>query len=203
MKLVKKGQLLDRRAEVVAAARGEFREDEPVKLLHSENFEQAINRLMGEAERRIALVGDLLLDWKEETPHGQFMALIEERIASGALRHFKSYQSANKLMVVAQAIRDGRLREDELPPEREAAYLLASLKPKEVEAARAEGIVRPETKRAEVEAFRATLKASERAQQGASQAKLERRLALLEKRIEQDQKEAADIRQRLKEMGRS
>ncbi|WP_207461021.1 hypothetical protein [Azospirillum sp. SYSU D00513] len=41
MKLVKKGQLLDRRADVVAAARGEVRPDEPIKILQMENFEQA------------------------------------------------------------------------------------------------------------------------------------------------------------------
>ncbi|TWA52883.1 hypothetical protein FBZ84_1353 [Azospirillum baldaniorum] len=133
------------------------RASEPVKILDDENFEQAINRLMEESRERAVLVGDLLLEWKEQTPHGQFMTLIEERISAGALR-INSYQMANRLMVMAQAVRDRLIPSEAMPREAEAAYLLSSLKPDEIKQAESAGLVHREVRTADVKAFRASIR---------------------------------------------
>lgn len=195
MKLVKKGALLDRRAETIAGIRTPPAEvmppapSGPAKFLPGENFEDSINRLLDEARDRYRLVGDRLLEWKDATPHGQFMRLVTERIEAGALR-LPNYQAANRFMVIAEAIRDGRVPEDALPKEDGAAYLLASLRPDEISAAQKEGLVRPTVKKAELTAFRKRLRSpspapqtDERAQLLAERERLVKRLAEIDRRL--------------------
>ena len=129
-----------------------------VKTLAGESFEDAINRLLEESRERFVLVGEVLLDWKASVPHGQFVKLINERIKSGALRNL-SYQSANRYMTVAAALRNGFVGPDELPKESEAAYLLTSLTEDELKVAKQEGLVRPTVRKAELTAFRKRLRA--------------------------------------------
>ncbi|KAA0675675.1 hypothetical protein [Roseomonas genomospecies 6] len=129
-----------------------------VKSLAGESFEEAINRLLEESRERFVLVGEILLDWKASVPHGQFVKLINERIEAGALRNL-SYQSANRYMTVAAALRNGFVGPDELPKESEAAYLLTSLKEDELKIAKREGLVRSTVRKAELTAFRKRLRA--------------------------------------------
>lgn len=129
----------------------------PIKFLPQENFEDSINRLLGEAHERYRLVGERLLEWREATPHGEFMRLITDRIEAGAL-NLPNYQAANRFMVIAEAIRDGRVAEEALPKEDGTAYLIASLRPDEISVAREEGLVRPTVKKAELTAFRKRLR---------------------------------------------
>lgn len=162
MKLVKKGALLDRRAEVIAGkpTQGEVlppASAQAAKFLPGENFEDSINRLLDEARDRYRLVGERLLEWKAATPHGEFMRLVTERIEAGALR-LPNYQAANRFMVIAEAIREGRVSEDVLPKEDGAAYLLASLRPEEIAVAQQEGLIRPTVKKAELTALRKRLR---------------------------------------------
>ncbi|WP_372393717.1 hypothetical protein ABMY26_00420 (plasmid) [Azospirillum sp. HJ39] len=129
-----------------------------VKSLAGESFEDSINRLLEESRERFVLVGEILLDWKASVPHGQFVKLIAERIEAGALRNL-SYQSANRYMTVASALRNGFVDPDELPKESEAAYLLTSLKEDELKIAKEEGLVRSTVRKAELTAFRKRLRA--------------------------------------------
>lgn len=129
-----------------------------VKSLAGESFEESINRLLEESRERFVLVGEILLDWKASVPHGQFVKLINERIEAGALRNL-SYQSANRYMTVAAALRNGFVGPDELPKESEAAYLLTSLKEDELKIAKKEGLVRSTVRKAELTAFRKRLRA--------------------------------------------
>lgn len=147
----------------------------PVKFLPGENFEESINRLLDEAHDRYRLVGERLLEWKAATPHGEFMRLITERIEAGALR-LPNYQAANRFMVIAEAIRDGRVLEERLPKEDGAAYLLASLRPDEIAVAQKEGLVRPTVRKSELTAFRKRLRAPSPLSTPGRRAELEREI---------------------------
>lgn len=199
MKLVRKGQLLDRRAETIAG-----RPTQPAgatKSLAGESFEDSINRLLEESRERFVLVGDLLLDWKESVPHGQFMKVLAERIDAGALRHL-SYQSANRYMTVAAALRQGAVAPDELPKESEAAYLLTSLKPNELEAAKQEGLVRPTVKKAELAQFRKRLRSPSLSSEPKDRRTiLEERRAELREKLKSIKAELVGVEAELKALG--
>lgn len=197
MKLVKKGQLLDRRAEVISGAPpvSEILPPtplSPVKILPQENFEESVNRLLGEARDRYRLVGEVLLEWKASTPHGQFMRLITERINLGTLK-LANYQAANRFMAIAQALREGRLSEDVLPTEDGAAYLLATMRPDEIDAAKREGLVRPDVSKTELTALRKHLRAPVPTSADTRRADLERRIARLRQQLAEAEEELAKL----------
>lgn len=197
MKLVKKGQLLDRRAEVISGARTVAEvlppaPPGPLKFLPEENFEQSVNRLLGEARDRYRLVGEVLLEWKASTPHGQFMRLITERITLGTLK-LANYQAANRFMAIAQALREGRLSEDVLPKEDGAAYLLATMRPDEIDAARREGLVRPDVSKTELTALRKHLRTPAPTPNDNRRADLERRIARLKQQLAEAEEELAAL----------
>lgn len=198
MKLVKKGALLDRRAETIAGVPAQSAGSLPpapagaVKSLSGESFEDSINRLLDESRDRFVLIGEILLDWKASLPHGHFMRVFNERVATGALRNI-SYQSAHRYMTVAAALRSGAVEAQHLPDEPNAAYLIASLNPGEIALARKEGLVRPTVRKAEVAAFRKRLRSPSPAPQTDRRAELEGRRARLLAELAEVERELAGL----------
>jgi hypothetical protein len=120
--------------------------------LHSEaEVVEEINKLWVEAQEKFLAIGRYLCRAKLRFP-GAF-----EKTIVSALPFGKNI--AYQLRAVAEAVDAGRFGEDDLPKSYSTAYRLVSLQPGDLAAARAQGLVRNDVTRPELEAFRRKLRA--------------------------------------------
>ncbi len=152
-----------------------------VKLLPGEDFERAIHRLWNEARDRWVTIGVLLMEWRGLAPHGEFMKLVDERMPF-------NHKTANKLMALATAAERDPEFVQLLPPEYTVAYEILTLSDAERAAAVSSGLIRPDVKRAELVAFKRSLRApaperDRRAELEARRARLMTELAEVEREL--------------------
>jgi hypothetical protein len=111
-----------------------------------EAYAKVINTLWQEASRKFLSIGEHLLQAHAHWQHGEKMKRLE------GLLPF-SYQVGNKLMRVAQAVRENRLHRDQLPAHYPTAYALTTLTLEELHEAERRSLVRPNVQRREIEDF--------------------------------------------------
>lgn len=109
-----------------------------------------VHLLWSEAQEKLLTIGRYLVKAKEKF-RGTYEATILPRLPFGK-------GVAYQLRVVAVAVDEGRILEEELPASYSTAYQLASLPPADLAQARKTNLVRKDVLRREVEAFRASLR---------------------------------------------
>jgi hypothetical protein len=139
------GSGLDRRVEALA--------DAIVPYTRPEEYAAEIAKLWADAQRKFLLIGRYLVQARAKLEHGDYEAMVRSRLPF-------SPETARKLRTVAEAIDAGMLPADRVPRDYTAAYYLATLAPEERQQAEAQGLVRPDVPRREVEAFRRKIRAS-------------------------------------------
>lgn len=123
---------------------------DPDKLFAREDFVAAIRSQWDAAERAFLWVGRYLVSAKARLPHGEFGAMLAADMPF-------SHPTANKLMGVAKLVDSGAMLADALPRTQEAAYLVTTLTPDERARGVEEGVIHPNARRKDIEAFRQRL----------------------------------------------
>ena len=111
-----------------------------------EAYAEAISKLWSEAARKFLAIGEYLLQAYTHWRHGEKMERLQKMLPF-------SYQVANKLMRVAEAVRENRIPREQLPAHYPAAYALTRLSNEELQEARRRKLVRPDLRLAHVKAF--------------------------------------------------
>jgi hypothetical protein len=123
----------------------------PTSPTTREEFAARIGVLWKDAQRTFVEIGRQLQRAKAQLPHGDFEGMVERDLPFGK-------NAAYKLRVVAEAIDTGRLPSDFAPQDYSTCYLIASLKDEELAVARERNLVRPDVTRADLLAFKRSLK---------------------------------------------
>jgi hypothetical protein len=116
-----------------------------------EDYVEAIALLWSRAQSAFLDIGRLLLRAKETLPHGEYIAAVEERLPFAARTAYQLREAARWAL---EMDRRKTITLDRLPGSYSTIYLLSTLDPSTLERARAEGVVRPELRRAELIAWR-------------------------------------------------
>lgn len=122
-----------------------------VELRTVEDFAGEIGRLWRESHDRFVQIGEYLEQAKERLQHGEWIAMIEEKLPFGRIVAFQ-------LMVAARALRSGELPADRVPANYSTVYHIARLSEEERRRAFAEGIIHPNMRRADIVAFKRLLR---------------------------------------------
>jgi Protein of unknown function (DUF3102) len=122
-----------------------------VPLATKDDYIREITSLWNDARQRFLLIGRYLNRAKEQLPHGEFQAMLRAELPF-------SEQVAFQMRSVAAAIDEGRFAEGELPQNYSVAYQLVTLAEQEIEVAREKKIIRPDVRRAEIIAFKRSLR---------------------------------------------
>ena len=115
------------------------------------DYVEAIEQLWGKAQSAFLDIGRLLLRAKEELPHGDYMAAVEQRLPFASRTAYQLREAARWAL---EMDRRKTITIDRLPGSYSTIYLLSTLDQPTLEAADAEGLVRPELRRAELIAWR-------------------------------------------------
>ena len=110
-----------------------------------------IAKLWTEAQDRFLTIGRYLVVAKRTLKHGEFEAMIARDLPF-------SKATAHQLRAVAEAVDEGRFKEDELPRSYATVYYLTTLSADQLELARERGLVSPETTRPAIISFKRALK---------------------------------------------
>ncbi|WP_419897261.1 hypothetical protein [Roseomonas sp. USHLN139] len=154
-----------------------------VPLRSADQAVEHIARLWKEAQDKFLAIGRYLVEAKRRFPKAYEREVVD-RLPFGR-------QVAYQLATVARAVDAGTFQSGELPRTYSAAYLLTTLGDEALDQARQEGLVHPDVRRREIEAFK---KALERQRQEAlgrralllqQQAALKARVARLSESLEQ------------------
>jgi hypothetical protein len=116
-----------------------------VPLPSPEEYVRKIETLWREAQKRFVAIGKYLL-LARERHRGEFEKTILPRLS------FKR-AVAHQLMSVAEALKEQRFREEELPRSYSAAYHLTLIPENRLSLARERLLVRPEASRSEIKSF--------------------------------------------------
>jgi hypothetical protein len=128
--------------------------EESPRACHSvDDYVREISRLWGDAQRRLLLIGRYLVQAKAALEHGEYEDLVRDKLPF-------TPRTAHRLRTVAEAIDIGTLPADRAPRDYTAAYVLARLDPEERQQAEAQGLVRADVSRREVEAFKRQIRAN-------------------------------------------
>ncbi len=122
-----------------------------VELATKDDYIREITSLWNDARQRFLLIGRYLNRAKEGLPHGEFQAMLRTELPF-------SEQVAFQMRSVAAAIDGGRFAEAELPQNYSVAYQLVTLEENELQVAREKQIIRPDIRRAEVIAFKRSVR---------------------------------------------
>jgi hypothetical protein len=110
-------------------------------------YAKTIGALWKEAETTFLTIGRYLALARATLPHGEYEAMVRDDLLMGPA-------VARKLRTVAESIDSGSLPVQDLPPNYTTIYLIATL-PADVRVqAQREGLIHPEVRRNEIEAFR-------------------------------------------------
>jgi hypothetical protein len=116
-----------------------------------DDFVAEINRLWGRAQGAFLDIGRLLIRAKDMLPHGEYIAAVEERLPFASRT---AYQLREAARWAIEMDRRHTIPFERLPGSYSTIYLLSTFDPPTLEAAEAEGLVRPELRRAELIAWR-------------------------------------------------
>ncbi len=148
-----------------------------------DEFEREISRLWTAANTTFLEIGRYLIEAKRDVDHGEFQTWVEEKLPF-------AYRTAHKLMSVAEAIDTGVFPATvELPPSYTTVYEITTLKPDEWKAAIDQNLLRPDTTREMVLAFKKQFRAPKERRPVTSAAAIRKRLAKLreERRVLDDE----------------
>jgi hypothetical protein len=157
-----------------------------------EEFIDQISTLWSEAQQRFLAIGRYLV-----LAHAKFSGYGE--YDRNVLKHLPfSRQVAHQLRTIAKAVdKDKLLQIEELPRSYTTAYFLVSLPPEHINQARQEGLTKPTTTRAEIQAFRKRVLTLN----NAVNLDLAARRARLRADIERRETELAALKAELEEIG--
>lgn len=124
----------------------------PDKLLTGEQFAQEIGRLWTDVQRGFLDIGRRLNEAFAQLDHGEYGALLANLPFERA--------TADKLRKVAMAADAGTLPPDRMPKSYSTAYELLTLSPVERAEAEKRGLIRPDVKRAEIVAFKRSIRSA-------------------------------------------
>ena len=116
-----------------------------------EDYVEAISRLWNRAQTAFLDIGRLLIRAKETLPHGEYTAAVEGRLPFAARTAYQLREAARWAL---EMDRRQTITLDRLPGSYSTIYLLSTLDPSTLEQLEAEGMVRPELRRAELIAWR-------------------------------------------------
>jgi hypothetical protein len=115
------------------------------------DYVEAISRLWSRAQTAFLDIGRLLIRAKETLPHGEYTASVEERLPFAARTAYQLREAARWAL---EMDRRQTITLDALPGSYSTIYLLSTLDPSTLEHLQAEGLVRPELRRAELIAWK-------------------------------------------------
>jgi hypothetical protein len=133
----------DARVQALRSARAEPR--------RPDEYVEEIARLWGRAQGAFLDIGRLLIRAKEALPHGEYTAAVEARLPFSART---AYQLREAARWAIEMDRVKAIPTERLPGSYSTIYLLSTLDPPTLEQAEAEGLIRPELRRAELIAWR-------------------------------------------------
>jgi hypothetical protein len=110
-----------------------------------------INRLWGRAQSAFLDIGRLLIRAKEKLPHGEYTSSVEARLPFSSRTAYQLREAARWALEMDKR---RTITLDQLPGSYSTIYLLSTFDPPILEAAKAEGLVRPELRRAELIAWK-------------------------------------------------
>jgi hypothetical protein len=116
-----------------------------------DEYVEEISRLWRSAQSAFLDIGQLLIRAKDALPHGEYMAAVEERLPFAARTAYQLREAARWAL---EMDRRQTIPLHRLPGSYSTIYLLSTLDPQTLEAAKVDGIVRPELRRAELIAWR-------------------------------------------------
>jgi hypothetical protein len=117
----------------------------------ADDYVIAINQLWGKAHSAFLDIGRLLIRAKEMLPHGEYTASVEGRLPFTGRT---AYQLREAARWAIEMDRNRMIPLERLPGSYSTIYLLSTLDSPTLEAAEAEGLVRPELRRSELVAWR-------------------------------------------------
>jgi hypothetical protein len=165
-----------------------------VKECHgTEDFVSEIGKLWEEAQAKFLTIGRYLVQAKERLPHGEFEAMVANQLPFGR-------SVAYQLRMVAQAVEQRRIAEDDLPRSYTNAYKLVLLDDGALRRAHEAKVVRPDVTRRELTDFFRSIRA-EAQQSTPEQERRTQRVAWLQARAETLAQEMAQIRAELDALG--
>ncbi|MBV1800557.1 DUF3102 domain-containing protein [Siccirubricoccus sp. G192] len=161
-----------------------------VKECHgTADFVSEIGKLWEEAQAKFLTIGRYLVQAKEGLPHGEFESMVANQLPFGR-------SVAYQLRMVAQAVEQRRIAEDDLPRSYTNAYKLVLLDDGALRRAHEAKVVRPDVSRRELTEFLNKIKAG--SQQGTpEQERRAQRIAWLLSRAKALSHEMAQIQAEL------
>lgn len=181
MKLVKKGALLDRRAETIAGVRtppAEVLPPAPPAPQTVDDYVSAITVEWEDAQRRFLRVGALLDAAERSLAAPDFQELVRRVNISPSVR--------SQILLAYRALQSGRVPQEMSAAGYATVYLLADLSDSEREAAAREGLMVPTVPKAAVQKFKRTVRGrqtDERAQLLAERERVMKRLSEIDRRL--------------------
>jgi hypothetical protein len=116
-----------------------------------EEFAQEIRYHWNRSRKEFLSIGRYLNRAKDTLPHGEFEAMIVSDMPF-------SVETAYRFRAVAEAIDTGRLTLEMLPGAESVAYQIVTMKPDELERAKAVGLIRPDVTRRQLIDFKQSLR---------------------------------------------
>jgi hypothetical protein len=167
-----------------------------VPLRSADQAVEQIGRLWKEAQDKFLAIGRYLVEAKHRFPKAYEREVVD-RLPFGR-------QVAYQLSTVARAVDAGTFQSGELPRTYSAAYLLTTLGGAELDQAREQGLVHPDVRRREIEAFKKALDQQRQETLGRralllqQEARLKARIGRLSETLEQA---IAELKQVQKDLG--
>jgi hypothetical protein len=115
------------------------------------DYVEAIGRLWNRAQTAFLDIGRLLIRAKETLPHGEYIAAVEERLPFASRTAYQLREAARWALEMDKR---QTIALERLPSSYSTIYLLSTLDPLTLEAAEADGMVRPDLRRAELISWR-------------------------------------------------
>ena len=116
-----------------------------------EDYVEAISRLWSRAQSAFLDIGQLLIRAKETLPHGEYTTVVEERLPFASRTAYQLREAARWALEMDKR---RTITLDRLPGSYSTIYLLSTLDPSTLERLEAEGLMRPNLRRAELIAWR-------------------------------------------------
>jgi len=115
------------------------------------DYVETIVRLWGRAQSAFLDIGRLLIRAKESLPHGEYVSAVEKRLPFASRTAYQLREAARWALEMDKR---RTITLDRLPGSYSTIYLLSTMAPPMLEAAEAEGLLRPELRRSELIAWR-------------------------------------------------
>ncbi|MCR0985413.1 DUF3102 domain-containing protein [Roseomonas populi] len=116
-----------------------------------EDYVSEIARLWERAQGAFLEIGRLLIRAKEMLPHGEYTSAVEENLPFSGRTAYQLREAARWALEMDRA---KTIPVEKLPGSYSTIYLLSTLDPPTLKKAEADGLIRPELKRAELIAWR-------------------------------------------------